>query len=142
MGVYGWRIVASKSKQVVVEYRLPEDQVATGDSVYIDILDSTGTPTGDPTEMTRVGSTDIVKATITAPSTVGKYELEIWTGTWDGTTRTKTETINYLGLEVVDKDIEDTVADIETKVDNLQTDINTIKDDLTTIKKWLRRHPA
>ena len=138
----GWRIKVSANKQFIVEYRLPSDQVPTGESVYVDILDSSGNPISDPTEMTRVGSTDIVKATLTSPSTVGKYELEIWIGTWDGTNRTKSETVNYLGLEVVDKDVEDEISDIETKLDNMQSDINTIKSDLNLIKKWLKRHPA
>ncbi len=142
MVFHTYRIVVSKNKQFVVEYRLPSDQVPSGQSVYVDILDNTGSPTGSPVELTRVGSTDIVKATLTAPSTVGKYELEIWIGTWDGTNRSKTETVNYLGLEVVDKDIEDEISDIETAISSLQSDINNINSKIDTIMKWLKRHPA
>jgi len=135
-----WRIKVSKDKQFIVEYRIPADQVPSGESVWIDILDSTGTPIGAPTEMTRVGSTDVVKATLTAPSTVGKYELEVWIGTWDGTSRTKTETVDYLGLEVVERDIEDRLTDIENKVNSIDTELDDVRAKLDTIMKWLKRH--
>jgi len=140
--VSAWRITVTKGKQFIVEYRLPADQVPENNSVYMDILDSSGNPTGNPTELKRVGSTDIVRATVTAPSTVGKYEIEIWIGTWDGSNRTINEVVNYLGLEVVDKDIDDRVSDIETQLSSVQTQLNSINQNIETIMKWLKRHPA
>ena len=137
----GNRFVVSKGKQIVVEYRVPSDQIPTEQSVYADVIDSAGNPISDPTELTRIGSTDVVKGTITAPATVGKYEIEIWIGTWDGTNRTKSEIVGYVGLEVVDKDVEDQIADNSTKIDALATKVDSIEAKIDTIMKWLKRHP-
>ena len=121
-----YRIV-SAGKQFHVSYRIPADQVPSGKSVYLDILDKTGAYTGNPIEMTRVGSTDIVEALVTAPSTPDKYILMVWIGTWDGTTRTIDEVVDYTTLIVVDKDVEDKLADIENRITSLETEVNTLK---------------
>jgi len=135
------RFVVSKNKQFILEYRVPSDQVPSGQSVYADIVDSSGNYVGSPVQLSRVGTTDVVRATITAPSTVGKYEIKVWIGTWDGSTRTVTEVVDYLGLEVVDKDLEDRVADLETALSSVQSTLSDIETKLDTIMKWLKRLP-
>jgi len=141
MVYHAYRIVVSKSKQFIVEYTVPSDQVPSGQSVYADIIDGSGSYTGSPQEMSRVGSTDVVKTTLTAPSTVGKYEIQVWIGTWDGTNRSITETVGWIGLEVVDKDIDDRLSDVESQLSTIQSQLSTINDNIETIMKWMKRHP-
>lgn len=135
------RFVVTKGKQIIIEYRIPSDQIPSGKSIYADVIDSTGDPVGEPVELSRVGSTEVVKATLTVPTTVGKYEIEIWIGEWDGTTRVKDEIVDYIGLEVVDKDIEDQVAENTSKIDALTSKVDSIEAKIDTLMKWLKRHP-
>ncbi len=129
-----YRIV-SKGKQFHVSYRIPADQVPSGKYVYLDILDKSGSYVGNPIQMSRAGNTDIVEAIVTAPSTPDKYILMVWIGTWDGTSRTIDEIVDYNTIIVVDKDVEDRLTDVETRLSTLETEID-------TLKKWVQRHWA
>jgi len=135
----GNRFVVTGGKQIVVEYTVPSDQIPSGESVYVDIIDSSGNPVSDPIEMSRVGSEDVVKATLTTPTTVGKYEIVIWIGTWDGTSRSISEKVGYIGLEIVDEDLEDKVSGLKTEISDINTKLDDLSTKVDTIMKWLKR---
>jgi len=133
------RFIVSKGKSFVVEMRVPSDLVPSGSNVYADIIDSDGSFVGNPVQMTQVGGWDLYRATLTAPSNTGKYDIVVWVGTWDGTTRSIDAVLDYLGLEVVDADIEDRLSNIETRLSDLENAVSELRNLVETVLRWMRR---
>jgi hypothetical protein len=65
----------SAGKTFVEAYRIPVAQIPTGNKVYFDIQRADGTFVGTSVEATQFGN-DLWNATLTAPTTLGKYRLE------------------------------------------------------------------